>query len=99
MWDDPICQSNLRKENVDLFTKRCRSESVIVIDKLSPCDDHDGTGVVMEAFVRVHSTRNYSGERQGVSCDADTWCGHSVGVEWSYQPNKTIFSIKYLIVY
>lgn len=39
-----------------ILTKGSGGKRVIVIHELSPGDDHDGTGVIVEPFIGMHST-------------------------------------------
>lgn len=44
------------------LTKRSSSKGIIVIHKLSPGDDHDGTSVVVEAFIGMHGAGDHTGQ-------------------------------------
>lgn len=68
-----------------LLTQRSTSQREIVIHKLTPGDDHDSTGVIVEAFVRVHCPGYDPGQRQLITGNADTGRAHTIGEEGSDQ--------------
>lgn len=46
------------------LTERCSREGVVVVHELAPSDDHDGSGMIVETVIGVHSSRHHAGEWQ-----------------------------------
>lgn len=59
-----------------------------MIHKLTPSDNHNGTGVIVETLVRMHRSRYDPGQRQLVTGDANSRRAHTIGEERSDQPGK-----------
>lgn len=58
-----------------------------MVHELSPGDDHDGAGVVVEALVRVHGPGYHSGERQVTASMGYTRCVDAISEEGTDQPD------------
>jgi len=57
-------------------------ERDIVINKLTPCDEEDGNGVVMEAFVSVHVGGDKTGRRKGMTSYRRARGRNTISVIW-----------------
>jgi hypothetical protein len=57
-----------------------------VVHELTPGDDHDSSGVIVEALVGVDGARHDTGQRQLATGDGDTRRRDAVGVQGTDQP-------------
>lgn len=69
--------------NERLLTQRCSRQSIVVVHELSPSDHHNCSGVIMEAFVRVHGSGDDPRQWKFIARDRHSWCVDSVRIQRS----------------
>jgi hypothetical protein len=66
-----------------------------VVHELTPGDDHDSTGVIVEALVGVDGAGHDTGQRQLATGDGNTGSRDSISVQGTNQPGCKLVQFRF----